>query len=125
MNLKEWHGLLKTAQSLRETALLWLLGGAGHRVSEAAELKVERLDGAGGYLHVVNAKGGKQRTSILPRPALEALQSHLNSREDGIVFLGRDHGHISTKEAEITAGRRMRWRDSISYSSPIDTGMLF
>jgi len=29
-------------------------------------LKVEHLDGQGGYLHVVDGKGGKQRTSYSP-----------------------------------------------------------
>ena len=58
LSLDEWHELLKAAQSPREAALLWLLGGAGLRVSEVAVLKVEHLDGPGGYLHVVDGKGG-------------------------------------------------------------------
>ena len=61
-------------------------------------MKVEYLDVAGGYLHVVDGKGGKQRTSILPKPVLEALQGHLNGRDEGYVFEGRDHGHISTRQ---------------------------
>ena len=52
LSLDEWHGLLKAAQSAREAAILWLLGGAGLRVSEAAIVKEEHLDGPGGYLHV-------------------------------------------------------------------------
>lgn len=74
LSLEEWHGLLKAAQSTREAALLWLLGGAGLRVSEVAALKVEVLDGTGGYLHVVDSKRGKQRTSVLSKPVLNALQ---------------------------------------------------
>jgi site-specific recombinase XerD len=56
----------------------------------------------GGYLHVVNGKGSKQRTSILPKPALEALQTHLNlnGREMGYIFEGRDHVHISTRQIQ-------------------------
>ena len=46
LSLEEWHCLLKATQSTREAALLWLLGGAGLRVSEVAALKVEHLDGA-------------------------------------------------------------------------------
>ena len=33
LSLEEWHRLLKAVQSPRETALLWLFGGAGLRVS--------------------------------------------------------------------------------------------
>ena len=63
-------------------------------------MKVEHLDRAEGYLHVVDGKGGKQRTSILPKPVLEALQGHLNGREEGFVFQGRDMGHISTRQIQ-------------------------
>jgi integrase/recombinase XerD len=65
------------------------MAGCGLRVSEVAALKVEHLDGAGGYLHVVDGKGGKQRTSILPKPVLEALEA-LQGRAEGYVFEGRE-----------------------------------
>ena len=97
LTLEEWHRLLAAAPTPRDAALLWLMAGCGLRVSEVAALKVEHLDGAGGYLHVVDGKGGKQRTSILPKPVLEALQGHLNGRDEGYVFQGRDSGHISTR----------------------------
>jgi integrase len=100
LSLEEWHTLLKAAQSPREAAILWLLGGAGLRVSEVAALKAEHVDDTGGYLHVVNGKGGKQRTSIIPKPALETLEVHLNGRDEGYVFEGRDHGHISTRQIQ-------------------------
>jgi integrase len=96
----EWHQLLKAAQSTREAAILWLLGGAGLRVSEVADLKAEHVDGTEGYLHVVNGMGGKQRTSVIPKPALEALEIYLNDRSKGYVFEGRDHGHISTRQIQ-------------------------
>ena len=44
----------------------------------------------------LDGKGGKQRTSILPKPALEALEAHLSGRDDGYAFEGRDHSHITT-----------------------------
>jgi len=68
--------------------------------SEVAALKVEHLDGPGGYLHVVNGKGGRQRTSILPRSVLDALEAHLQGRAEGYVFEGRDEGHISTRQIQ-------------------------
>ena len=94
LSTRRFHELGRVAwtveglQSPREAALLWLLGGAGLRVSEVASLKVEHLDGSGGYLHVVDGKGGKQRTSILPKPVLEALEAHLNGLEVGLGLPG-------------------------------------
>jgi len=82
LSLDEWHRLLAAATTPREAALLWLMAGCGLRVSEVAALKVEHLDGPGGYLHVVNGKGGRQRTSILPRSVLEALEAHLRGGQE-------------------------------------------
>jgi integrase/recombinase XerD len=53
-----------------------------------------------GYLHVVKGKGNKQRTSILPRPVLEALYAHLHGRNVGYIFEGRDQGFISTRQIQ-------------------------
>ena len=100
LSLDEWHRLLAAAPTPREAALLWLMAGCGLRVSEVAVLKVEHLDSPGGYLHVVNGKGGKQRTSIFPKPVLDALQAHLQGRKSGYLFEGRDQGHISTRQIQ-------------------------
>ena len=54
LTLEEWHRLLAAAPTPRDAALLWLMAGCGLRVSEAAALKVEHLDGPGGYLHAVD-----------------------------------------------------------------------
>ncbi len=89
LSLDEWHRLLAAAPTPREAALLWLMAGCGLRVSEVAALTVEHLDRAGGYLHVVNGKGGKLRTSILPQPVVEALDDYLRERASGYVFEGR------------------------------------
>jgi integrase len=64
------------------------MAGCGLRVSEVAALKVEHLDRAGGYLHVVNGKGGKQRTSILPKPVQDALDAHLQGRDNWVRLRG-------------------------------------
>lgn len=99
LSLDEWHRLLSATPTTRENALLWLMAGCGLRVSEVATLRAEHIDRAG-YLHIVNGKGGKQRTCIIPKPALEALDAHLQGREGGYVFEGRNHGHISTRQIQ-------------------------
>jgi integrase len=100
LSLDEWHGLLVAAPSPRDAALLWLMAGCGLRVSEVAALKVEHIDRVSGYIHIVNGKGGKQRTSIAPKPVLETLDAHLLGRVSGYVFEGRDQGHISTRQVQ-------------------------
>jgi integrase/recombinase XerD len=100
LSLEEWHRLLAAAPTPRDAALLWLMAGCGLRVSEVAALKVEHLDGPGGYLHVVDGKGGKQRTSILPKPVLDDLNAHIQRRDSGYIFEGRDQSHISTRQIQ-------------------------
>jgi integrase/recombinase XerD len=48
----------------------------------------------------VNGKVGKQRTSLHPKPVLEALEAHLKRRDGGYIFEGRDQGHISTRQIQ-------------------------
>jgi len=45
-------------------------------------------------------KGGKQRTSILSKPVLDALDTHLQGRDIGYIFQSRDQGHISTRQIQ-------------------------
>jgi site-specific recombinase XerC len=78
--------LLAAAPTSRDAALLGLMPGCGLRVKEITALKVEQLDGAGRYLHAVNGKGGKRRTSILPKPVLDALNAHLQDKDRGIYL---------------------------------------
>jgi len=55
------------------------------------------------FYHVpisVNGKGGKQRTSIPLKPVMEALEAHLQGRNGGYIFEGRDRGHILTRKIQ-------------------------
>lgn len=60
----------------------------------------------------MNSKGGKQRTAVLPKPVLEALEAHLKARTRDCVFAGRDKGHISTKQILRLLNDLPRWQDS-------------
>jgi len=100
LTIEEWHRLLAAAPSQREAAIFWLMAGCGLRVSEVASLRIEHIDRAGGFLYIVNGKGGKRRTAIVPRPVMEALEVHINGRSEGYIFEGRDHGHISTRQIQ-------------------------
>lgn len=76
------------------------MADGGLLVLAVAALKAEHVDSTGGYLHVVNGKGGKQRTCVIPRPTLDALGAYLQGRESGYVFKGRDMGHFSTRQIQ-------------------------
>jgi integron integrase len=66
-------GLLSEPYSL----MAGLMYGAGLRISEAARLRVKDLDFAMGYIVVRNGKGDKDRTTLLPKSLVEALQQQV------------------------------------------------
>lgn len=98
----EFQQLLASCRTSRERALLYVLGGVGLRVSEAAGLEIPDLDVSTGYIYIraENGKGHKQRTCVLAPPVSEALIEYLQGRSGGYVFEGRQSGHISSRQIE-------------------------
>jgi integrase len=78
------------------------MAGVGHRVSEAASLRIEDLKPQDGYLFIRPevGKGKKARTCVLPNAVSESLLAYLQSREKGYIFEGRQGGHISTRQIQ-------------------------
>ncbi|MEJ2633466.1 MAG: tyrosine-type recombinase/integrase [Acidihalobacter sp.] len=54
-----------------------LLYGSGLRVGECVTLRVKDLDFASASLTVRSGKGGKDRTTVLPKKLHEPLHQHL------------------------------------------------
>ena len=97
---EEFAQLKAACKDDREEAIVLTLAGTGMRVNELCNLKIEDIDFEKGYIHVEIAKGGRPRTVVAPKPTLEALGIHLPSRDAGFVFIGRQDGHISTRQVE-------------------------
>jgi integrase/recombinase XerD len=96
----EFAKLKAACKNDREKAIVLTLAGTGIRVNELCNLKVEDVNFDHGYIHVEIAKGGRPRTVVAPKPTLEALLAHLHGRDFGFVFLGRQDGHISSRQVE-------------------------
>jgi integrase/recombinase XerD len=97
---EEFAKLKAAIQDDREGAIVLTLAGTGMRVNELCNLKIEDIDFEQSYIHVDVAKSGRPRTLIAPKPTLEALREHLHGRNAGFVFLGRQDGHLSTRQVE-------------------------
>jgi integron integrase len=54
-----------------------ILYGAGLRISECTTLRIKDIDFGHGTITIRNGKGGKDRTTVLPRKLFAPLQSHL------------------------------------------------
>jgi integron integrase len=59
-----------------------LLYGGGLRVMELLRLRVKDIDFSNGYLVVRDGKGGKERTTLLPKSLVQDLREHLLVVED-------------------------------------------
>ncbi|MGD0951434.1 MAG: site-specific integrase [Methanotrichaceae archaeon] len=96
----EFTQLKAAIQDDRQKAIVLALAGTGIRVNELCNIKVEDIDFDHGYIHIEIAKGNRPRTVVAPKPTLDALQVHLQGRDSGFVFIGRQAGHISTRQVE-------------------------
>ena len=97
---EEFARLKSACKDDRELAIVMTLGGTGMRVNELCNLKIEDLDLDNNYIHIEVAKGGRPRTVVAPGPVIDALQTHLQSREAGYVFPGRQDGHLSSRQVQ-------------------------
>jgi len=101
---EEFARLKAACKDDRERAIVLTLAGTGMRVNELCNLRVEDLDFEHGYIHVEVAKGGRPRTVVNPKPALEALQVHLHGRVAGFIFVGRQDGAYKHSASAAPSG---------------------
>jgi integrase/recombinase XerD len=91
-----------TATALRDQAILEILYGAGLRVSEVVDLKLEDLKLDLGHA-LVRGKGDKERIVPLGRAAQDAIRTYLgaargallNGRISPVLFVRRGGGRLS------------------------------
>ena len=99
----------KTLQDLRDRAIIETLFSTGLRVSELVVLKRD-LDLTVQEV-VVRGKGEKVRVVFFSDPAIEAIHTYRDRREDmsPALFVGRDgNGHLTTRTIERIIAKRAR-----------------
>jgi integrase/recombinase XerD len=97
LSVAEIERLLEAAESPRDKALIELLYGAGLRVSELVSLPLRMAPKPGQEHMVIEGKGGKERLVALGRPALAALEAHLEARA------------VALPKTEAARERAARW----------------
>ncbi|AWT61044.1 MAG: Tyrosine recombinase XerD [Candidatus Moanabacter tarae] len=75
----------RTAQGVRDRAIMELCYSSGLRVSEASSLYLQDFDGESGMLRVVSGKGGKERVLPVGRKAIDAIDAYLISGRPKLV----------------------------------------
>ena len=83
--------LLATARNPKHRALLMCVYGAGLRVSEVVKLKPKHIESSRGLIRVEQAKGKKDRYTILPDRLLQELRDYYRYfKPEQWLFFGRD-----------------------------------
>jgi len=89
LNCEEITALFNEAKNIKHRAILMLLYSAGLRVSEAATLKISDIDSSRMQIRIQNAKGFKDRYTILSPITLEILRKYWKTYKPKVwLFMG-------------------------------------
>jgi integrase/recombinase XerD len=107
LSLQEVQRLLEAADSLRDRALLMTTYSAGLRVSEVVRLKPTDIESDRMLIRVQQAKGSKDRYTMLAERALTELRQYWRAYHPRQwLFAGGDHtGPISISAAQRIYGK--------------------
>ena len=94
--------IFKNVGNLKHRTILMLIYSAGLRVSEAASIKLIDIDFARDAIHIKNAKGRKDRITLLAENFKVILTTYLNEyKPDKWLFAGQEPGsHISIRSIQ-------------------------
>jgi len=101
LSRKEIEKILNSLKNAKHKLLLSLAYGAGLRVSEVISLKVQDLDLVELTIHIKNAKGQKDRITVLPEKLVTNLKDLIAGRTgNDFVFTSERGGRLTTRTAQ-------------------------
>lgn len=97
----EIQTLLSTIKNPKHYVLVALTYGAGLRVSEVIALRVQDIDLNEKTLHIKQAKGQKDRITVIPQVLIRNLQLLIGAKtKNDIVFASERGGLLTTRTAQ-------------------------
>lgn len=93
--------ILESLKNAKHKLLLSLAYGAGLRVSEVVVLKVQDLDFEELTVHIKQAKGQKDRISVIPTSLIDGLKNLIAGKDkNDLVFASERGGKLTTRTAQ-------------------------
>ena len=109
LSRNEVEEIIDNTQNFKHRLLISLAYGAGLRVSEVINLKVEDLDTHELTLIVKDAKGDKERITIIPEKLKDPLQLiSAGKTADQYVFESERGGRLTTRTAQAVFERSLK-----------------
>lgn len=105
---QEIQRILASITNTKHRTMIALAYGAGLRVSEVVTLKKRDILFDEGTIHIKNAKGAKDRITLLPEkliPALHIILTHKKSND--VVFESERGGTLTTRTLQVVFSRAL------------------
>jgi len=101
LSRSEIEKILQMVKNTKHKLLLALAYGAGLRVSEIITLKAKDLDLEEMTVHIRQAKGQKDRISVLPEKLVESMRILVAGKDKGdYIFASERGGKLTTRTAQ-------------------------
>jgi integrase/recombinase XerD len=96
--------LFSSVDNMKHRTMLMLAYASGLRVSELVKIRIEDIDGQRGLIHIRDAKGEKDRYTVLPESLRGQLINYWKSYNlgaSGWLFPGQEQSHhLSTRSIQ-------------------------
>lgn len=101
LSRSEIERILESHKNAKHKLLLSLAYGSGLRVSEVVSLKVQDLDFEELTVHIKQAKGQKDRISVMPESLIDGLKNLVAGKTgNDLVFESERGGELTTRTAQ-------------------------
>jgi site-specific recombinase XerD len=102
LSQEEVSQILSSVNNIKHRAILMLIYSAGLRVSEVVKLRPEDIDTERKLIHIKEAKGRKDRYTLLSDTAMETLGLYMNANNpEKWLFPGKkENTHLTIRSVE-------------------------
>jgi integrase/recombinase XerD len=111
LNEEEVINIFRSVNNLKHRTMLMLTYASGLRVSEIVKLRIEDIDGERGLIHIRDAKGKKDRYTILPESMKGILNDYWKTYKldySGWLFQGAElNQHLSSRSIQAVFCRAL------------------
>jgi len=105
----EIERIIEVTKNSKHRLIISLSYGAGLRVSEIISLKVKDLDLDSLTIHLKNAKGKKDRITVLPVKLVNSLRNAVAGKDiDDLVFESERGGGLTDRTAQVIFNNGLR-----------------
>jgi len=119
LSLNEVKSIINQPKNLKHRAILHCIYGAGLRVGEVTRLRIVDIHSREGYLFIKDAKGKKDRHTVLSNFLLDLLRTYYKKyRPSYWLFEGQDGGQYSSASIQSIYRRAVKATNSNPWSTP-------